>query len=44
VARENGQLRGHAWVEWEGRPVAEAVDPRQQFAITYTHPPDGHRA
>ena len=44
VMRENGQLRGHAWVEWEGRPVAEAVDPRKQYAITYTHPADGHRA
>ncbi len=40
VTRENGQLRGHAWVEWNDRPVAEARDPRQLFAITYTHPPD----
>ncbi|SHK12598.1 lasso peptide biosynthesis B2 protein [Rhodothermus profundi] len=38
VARENGQLRGHAWVEWNNQPIAEAVNPRQQFAITYTHP------
>ncbi|MDQ7041760.1 MAG: lasso peptide biosynthesis B2 protein [Rhodothermus sp.] len=44
VTRENGQLRGHAWVEWNDRPVAETVDPRQLFAITYTHPPDTTRA
>lgn len=44
VMRENGQLHGHAWVEWEGRPVAEAVDPRHQFALTYTYPPDGRYA
>lgn len=38
VALEQGQLRGHAWVEWNDQPVAEEENPRQRFAVTYTHP------
>jgi hypothetical protein len=33
----DGELVGHAWLELEGLPVGEAVDPR--YRVTFSHPP-----
>ncbi len=38
VAKENGKLKGHAWVDLAGHPFAEGSDPRQAYRITYTYP------
>lgn len=38
VVRENDSLFGHAWVEMDGEPLAEAVDPRESYAVTYSYP------
>lgn len=33
VRREAGRLAGHAWVEVEGRPIAEPVDDLRRFGV-----------
>lgn len=38
VIRENNALFGHAWIEMDGEPLAEAVDPRESYAVTYSYP------
>lgn len=38
VAKENGTLKGHAWVDLAEHPFAEGTDPRQTFRVTYTYP------
>ncbi|ARA92125.1 MAG: lasso peptide biosynthesis B2 protein [Bacteroidetes bacterium] len=38
VAKENGALKGHAWVDLAGHPFAEEADPRQAYRVTYTYP------
>ena len=32
----NGELKGHAWLEFEGRPILETVPPA--YTVTYTFP------
>lgn len=41
VVKEDGALQGHAWVELDGRPFAEAGDPRLRYTVTYVYP-SGH--
>lgn len=31
-------LKGHAWVELEGNPLAERGDPRSRYVVTYSYP------
>jgi hypothetical protein len=38
VQRVGEALRGHAWVEVDGRPFGEADDPRRSYHVTYTYP------
>lgn len=38
VAKVEGQLRGHAWVEIDGEPFAEASAPDASFHRTYAYP------
>lgn len=38
VKMENGELKGHAWVELKGHPLAEASDPYTSFRTTYSYP------
>ena len=37
VKKEAGELKGHAWVELDGAPVGENVDPRTAYAPAYTY-------
>lgn len=38
VVKDDRGLQGHAWVELNGRPLAERGDPRQRYAVTYEYP------
>lgn len=38
VIRDNDSLIGHAWLEMNGEPLAEVVDPRNAYAVTYSYP------
>lgn len=38
VVKEANELQGHAWVELDGKPMAERGDPRKQYAVTYSYP------
>lgn len=38
VERKEGVLRGHAWIELNGEPVYESVDPRGLYATTFVYP------
>lgn len=38
VAKEDGTLQGHAWVELDGEPLSERPDPRRRYAVTYSYP------
>ena len=38
VAPDDGRLAGHAWVEIDGAPVAERVDPQARYRPTYVYP------
>lgn len=38
VIKGEGGLKGHAWVELNGSPLAERGDPRQRYAVTYVYP------
>lgn len=38
VTHRDQSLRGHAWVELDGRALGEADDPRATFRITYSYP------
>jgi hypothetical protein len=36
VYRNGDELVGHAWLEYDNRPLGETVDPR--FVVTFAHP------
>lgn len=36
VRRDGGELVGHAWLEYRGTPLGEAVDP--DYVVTYSFP------
>lgn len=38
VVKAEGALKGHAWVNLDGAPVAEWRDPRERFTVTYSYP------
>jgi hypothetical protein len=38
VKRGEDLLDGHAWVERDGEPVAEARDPRPEYRVVYSWP------
>lgn len=38
VVRDGDELRGHAWIELNGAPLAERGDPRRAYAVTYSYP------
>lgn len=40
VVKSDEALEGHAWVELNGRPLAERGDPRTRYAVTYAYPGD----
>ncbi len=43
VRVESGDVVAHAWIERGGEPLGEPVDPRDRFAVAFTHPPAGGR-
>lgn len=38
VARGGTELLAHAWLELDGVPLEEPVDPRRRYAVVLTHP------
>lgn len=38
MAREDGELGGHAWLALHGQPFAERKDPRDLFRTLYVYP------
>lgn len=38
IQRAGARLAGHAWVELDGRPLAEADDPASHYRTTFTYP------
>lgn len=38
VVKQDGDLQGHAWVELNGRPLAERGHPRSRYTVTYAYP------
>jgi hypothetical protein len=41
VRVEQGEVVAHAWLEQDGEPVGEPVDPRPRFAEALAYPPRG---
>jgi hypothetical protein len=41
VARTDGRVHGHAWIELDGQPYAEAGEGLKGFAQIYAYPHDG---
>jgi len=39
VLKRNGRLTGHAWLELDGSPIAEAQNPRLIYNIVFQYPP-----
>ena len=37
-SREGGELLGHAWIDLDGKPFAEAEDPTGRYVRMYTYP------
>lgn len=38
VAKKDGVLAGHAWLDLRGRPLGETQDPRAAYATTFSYP------
>ncbi len=38
IAKGNGNVHGHCWLELDGEALAEASDPRPAFRVIYSYP------
>lgn len=43
VAKVDGELKGHAWVDLSGWPLAEREDPRSKYVRTFSFPAVANR-
>src|SRR5690606_19508667 len=44
VRKAGHGISGHAWIELDGRPLAERRDPREAYHVTFTHPNPSERS